>query len=438
MISQIEAAKSTGVAAMKKVKYPSIFGATREPHTIIIARGETIRHFTVRPWAALLGGTLALGLAGSYLLATSYLVFRDDLISGSVARQARLQQAYEDRIAALRTQLDRVTSRQLLDQKLMDGKVAELVQRQKTLSERHEKLAPVLQRAGTALPIEPETNLVMDRDGQGIVHSEEPDGFYGIDPIITGPTTSTRKPPPRDNKARTGIDKAEILDSVDHSLNTIEYRQGKQIQTLSNNAYESADKIMEALAATGVKPVLDDDKSGAGGPLLLASTSPVAGFDTKLVDLDEALARLEGAKALAKAVPIANPVPGMPVSSPFGARRDPLLGMMAFHSGMDFRAISGSSVLATANGTVTAADYTGGYGNMVEVDHGNGLSTRYGHMSQILVSAGQHVNSGDVLGKVGSTGRSTGPHLHYEVRKNGNAINPASYLTIGRQIAAEL
>ena len=87
---------------------------------------------------------------------------------------------------------------------------------------------------------------------------------------------------------------------------------------------------------------------------------------------------------------------------------------------------------------MTAADYTGGYGNMVEVDHGNGLSTRYGHMSQILVSAGQHVNSGDVLGKVGSTGRSTGPHLHYEVRKNGNAINPASYLTIGRQIAAEL
>ncbi|ATU91881.1 M23 family metallopeptidase [Phyllobacterium zundukense] len=426
---------------MKKIKNPSIFGATKEPHTIIIARGETIRHFTVRPWAALLGGTLALGLAGSYLLATSYLVFRDDLISGSVARQARLQQAYEDRIAALRTQLDRVTSRQLLDQKMMDGKVAELIQRQKALSERHDKLAPVIERAargGTAVPAEAGADLVMDRDGQDVVNSDDADGFYGIDPIITGPTTSTRKPAPRDDKAKTSVDKAELLDSVDHSLNAIETRQTKQIQMLSNTAYESADKIMEALAATGVKPVLDDDKSGAGGPLLLASTSPAAGFDTKLVDLDEALARLEGAKALAKAVPIANPAPGMPVSSPFGVRKDPLLGMMAFHSGMDFRAISGSSVLATANGTVTAADYTGGYGNMVEVDHGNGLSTRYGHMSQILVSVGQHVKSGDVLGKVGSTGRSTGPHLHYEVRKNGNAINPASYLTIGRQIAAEL
>jgi murein DD-endopeptidase MepM/ murein hydrolase activator NlpD len=426
---------------MKKVKNSSIFGSTKEPHTIIIARGETIRHFTVRPWAALLGGTLALGLAGSYLLATSYLVFRDDLISGSVARHARLQQAYEDRIAALRTQLDRVTSRQLLDQKLMDGKVAELIQRQKALSERHDKLAPVLERAeraGAALPMEEDTNFVMDRDGQDLVNSEELDGFYGIDPIITGPTTSTRKPAPRDDRPKTSVDKAELLDSVDHSLNDIEYRQAKQIQTLSNSAYESADKIMGALAATGVKPVLDDGRTGTGGPLLLASTSPASGFDTKLADLDEALARLEGAKTLAKAVPIANPVPGTPVSSSFGVRRDPLLGMMAFHSGMDFRAISGSSVLATANGTVTAADYNGGYGNMVEVDHGNGLSTRYGHMSQILVNVGQQVRSGDVLGKVGSTGRSTGPHLHYEVRKNGNAINPASYLTIGRQIAAEL
>ena len=135
---------------MKKVKNSSIFGSTNEPHTIIIARGETIRHFTIRPWAGLLGGTLALGLAGSYLLATSYLVFRDDLITGSVARQARMQQAYEDRIATLRTQLDRVTSRQMLDQKLMDGKVAELIQRQRALAERHDKLVPALQRAEPA------------------------------------------------------------------------------------------------------------------------------------------------------------------------------------------------------------------------------------------------------------------------------------------------
>jgi murein DD-endopeptidase MepM/ murein hydrolase activator NlpD len=427
---------------MKKPKNSSIFGSTKEPHTIIIARGETIRHFTIKPWMAFLGGTLALGLVGSYLLATSYLVFRDDLLTGSVARQARLQQAYEDRIAALRIQLDRITSRQLLDQKLMDGKVSELIQRQRALSERHDKLAPVLQRAekaGAVLPGEADT-FSKDSSGQDVVNSDDADGFYGIDPIITGPTTSTRKPAPRDDKAKTSVDKAELLlKSVDHSLTGIESLQTQQMQRLSNTAYESADKIMEALAAAGVKQVLDDETAGTGGPLLLlASTNPTSGFDTKIADLDEAVQRLESAKSLAKSIPIANPVPGMPVSSPFGSRADPLLGMIAFHSGMDFRAISGSSVHATANGTVTAADYNGGYGNMVEVDHGNGLTTRYGHLSQILVSVGQRVNLGDTIGKVGSTGRSTGPHLHYEVRRNGSAVNPVGYLAIGRKLAAEL
>ena len=426
---------------MKKPKNSSIFGSTKEPHTIIIARGETIRHFTIKPWMAYLGGTLALGLAGSYLLATSYLVFRDDLITGSVARQARLQQAYEDRIAALRIQLDRVTSRQLLDQKLMDGKVSELIQRQKALSERHDKLAPVLQRAekAGALPTDADITPSVPGDGQDVVNSDDADGFYGIDPIITGPTSLTKQPAPRDDKAKLSVDKAELLlKSVDHSLTGIESLQTQQMQKLSNTAYKSADTIMEALAATGVKPVLDDETAGTGGPLLLASTNPTSGFETKFADLDEAVQRLESAKNLAKSVPIANPVPGMPVSSPFGSRADPLLGVIAFHSGMDFRAISGSSVHATASGTVTAADYTGGYGNMVEIDHGHGLSTRYGHMSQILVSVGEHVNLGETIGKVGSTGRSTGPHLHYEVRRNGNAVNPVGYLAIGRKLAAEL
>ncbi len=246
---------------MKKVKNSSIFGSTNEPHTIIIARGETIRHFTIRPWAGLLGGILALGLAGSYLLATSYLVFRDDLITGSVARQARLQQAYEDRIATLRTQLDRVTSRQMLDQKLMDGKVAELIQRQKVLAERHDKLIPALQRV-TPTGAMADSDLVMDSDDQDLVKSEDAADFYGIDPIITGPTTSTRKPPPRDDKAKTNVDKAELLNSVDHSLHDIETLQARQIQTLSNTAYENADKIMEALAATGVKPAPDRRQGG--------------------------------------------------------------------------------------------------------------------------------------------------------------------------------
>ena len=119
---------------MNETGQSAVFGRRREPHTVIIARGNEIRHFTIRPWlAAFLGSALA-AIAIGYLLATSYLVLRDDLIGAATARQARMQQAYEDRISALRAQVDRITSRQLLDQQLMETKVGELLERQAQLS----------------------------------------------------------------------------------------------------------------------------------------------------------------------------------------------------------------------------------------------------------------------------------------------------------------
>ena len=113
-----------------------VFGKRKEPHTVIIARGNEVRHFTVRPWlAATLGSVMAAAALG-YVLATTYLVLRDDLLTGAMAQQARVQQSYEDRISALRTQVDRITSRQLLDQQLMENKVAELIERQEALASR--------------------------------------------------------------------------------------------------------------------------------------------------------------------------------------------------------------------------------------------------------------------------------------------------------------
>ena len=127
----------------------AVFGKRKEPHTVIIARGDEIRHFTVRPWLAALAGSALAAIAIGYLLATSYLVLRDDLIGAATARQARMQQAYEDRISALRAQVDRITSRQLLDQQLMETKVSELLARQSQLSQRHGRLDTILKQAGT-------------------------------------------------------------------------------------------------------------------------------------------------------------------------------------------------------------------------------------------------------------------------------------------------
>jgi murein DD-endopeptidase MepM/ murein hydrolase activator NlpD len=129
------------------------------------------------------------------------------------------------------------------------------------------------------------------------------------------------------------------------------------------------------------------------------------------------------------AVPSIDPVESMRLSSGFGPRRAPKRGASRYHKGLDIPGPVGTPILATADGIVGRAQRVSGYGKFIELDHGNAIQTRYGHMSALNVSAGQRVKKGDVIGFMGSTGNSTGSHLHYEVRIAGDAINPIGFLT---------
>lgn len=131
------------------------------------------------------------------------------------------------------------------------------------------------------------------------------------------------------------------------------------------------------------------------------------------------------------AMPSGMPVAARALTSGFGLRRHPILGGLRSHAGLDLAAPMGTPVVATSAGVVSADGWYGGYGLLVAVDHGGGVQTRYGHMSRLAVAAGQRVRKGEVIGYVGSTGRSTGPHLHYEMRIGGQAVNPLS--TLGRR-----
>jgi murein DD-endopeptidase MepM/ murein hydrolase activator NlpD len=135
-------------------------------------------------------------------------------------------------------------------------------------------------------------------------------------------------------------------------------------------------------------------------------------------------------------VPSQKPVQDSRYTSFFGVRVDPFRGTAAMHPGLDMAAPTGTPVYATADGTVGRAERAGGYGNLVQLEHGKGLETRYGHLSQILVHDGQSVHRGDVIGLVGSTGRSTGSHLHYEVRIDGRAVNPMPFLQTADYLTA--
>ncbi|MFB9950896.1 M23 family metallopeptidase [Rhizobium puerariae] len=426
-----------------------VFGKRAPQHVLILASGEKIRHMTVRPWMAALAfcffGVFAIG----YLAATSYLVIRDDLIGATMARQARMQHDYEDRIAALRAQLDRITSRQLLNQQVVEQKVEKLLEQQNALFDRHGKLGSLLNRAEesglTAPPTPAPAFQPVAKERQASISGGG--GLEAIDKLLSGPvsaapldtTSALGYAPLRENTA----DRADrVFSKVTLSLKNIENEQLAKISNLTTGASETADAITAILKRTGVDIASDSRTAGSagegvGGPYMEPQASASI-FDTSLDGLDAALSRLESVRETARDLPFGNPAPGHEITSRYGNRIDPFLGRLALHAGIDFQADTGQEVKATGAGKVTAAGLSGGYGNMVEIDHGQGISTRYGHMSKVLVREGDTVSAGDVIGRAGSTGRSTGPHVHYEVRRDGNPVDPVHFLNAGMKLTTYL
>ncbi|RWX75458.1 M23 family metallopeptidase [Neorhizobium lilium] len=423
-----------------------VFGKRRHHHVLILAHGENIRHMTIRPWMAGIGLSLLCLFVVGYLAATSYLVIRDDLIGATMARQARMQHDYEDRIAALRAQLDRITSRQLLDQQVVEQKVEKLLQQQNALFSRHGKLGSLLDRAeesGLAPAASPASKPSPASSGR---QASLGGGIEAISNLLGSANAGTQTTAPalayaplRENLA----DRADrVFSKVTLSLKDIEKQQLAKIANLTDGASQTADAISDILRGTGVDiassaSASGNEVDGIGGPFVEPeATSPA--FDASLDELDAALSRLETVRETARDLPFGNPAPGHYVTSRFGNRIDPFLGRLALHAGIDFQADTGDDVKATGAGKVIAAGPAAGYGNMVEIDHGQGITTRYGHMSRILVSIGDVVNAGDVVGRAGATGRATGPHVHYEVRRDGNAIDPVHFLNAGMKLTTYL
>lgn len=182
-----------------------------------------------------------------------------------------------------------------------------------------------------------------------------------------------------------------------------------------------------------VAGLADSGRTGAGGPLAMdASASPLdersAFLGSRLNAIENQFARRE---VLVSSMPTVAPVRGL-LNSGFGSRRDPITGQGAFHPGLDISTRRREPVLATASGTVIRSGWAGDYGKAVEIDHGNGYRTVYGHLDANLVREGQKVSRGERVGLVGSTGRSTGPHLHYEVRQGDRLLNPLEYILDAR------
>jgi murein DD-endopeptidase MepM/ murein hydrolase activator NlpD len=174
----------------------------------------------------------------------------------------------------------------------------------------------------------------------------------------------------------------------------------------------------------------DDLAPGQGGPLQVAAPDEVA--QSAQAAISDDIQRLALLHRVARTLPLASPLDQFYVTSTYGKRRDPFARSWAFHGGLDLGAPRDANVLATAPGQVILAERSGPYGNMVEIDHGMGLVTRYAHLKSIGVEVGEEVGFRQVVGVIGSTGRSTSRHLHYEIKLDDRSLDPARFLDAGR------
>lgn len=212
-------------------------------------------------------------------------------------------------------------------------------------------------------------------------------------------------------------------------LQAMEHRQTRFAKRLAALIDRRADKAEAAIRSFGLNPaqIAARSRRAQGGPYIPLSREDTAD-DEALAGLASALARLNALEQGLIAIPSGRPTAAPMLSSSYGYRRDPFNGRAAFHSGVDFRGRYGQPILAAAAGRISYVGTKQGYGRVVEIDHGNGIMTRYAHLSSFTVTPGQKVTRGDAVARMGSTGRSTGTHLHFEVRVNGAAINPRRFL----------
>ncbi|MEO9461785.1 MAG: M23 family metallopeptidase [Marinomonas sp.] len=260
----------------------------------------------------------------------------------------------------------------------------------------------------------------LEKTTQGLPADMKPSG------TVTDSTTETSKT----------VDKVSKSFPEAAELARVEARQIAYVERLTMAADQRAKAAAQAIRNLGINPekllqnAVRENKNAMGGPLELLATSSNGDIDPRFERLGASLERMNALERGLASIPQVTPtsLAQTKMSSNYGYRRDPINGGGAMHSGLDFKGPYGAPIYSAADGEVTFAGWRGGYGKTVEVTHGNGMMTRYAHMSQFKSRLGQKVAAGDLIGAIGSTGRSTGPHLHFEVRINNRPVNPQPFL----------
>jgi murein DD-endopeptidase MepM/ murein hydrolase activator NlpD len=371
-------------------------------------RGRTL---TVGPGVIAMVTGLFLLVGGWAAVATTMLLFGDPLSARLVAQMSDMQYAYEQKLVVFRAQLDRFARQAVNERGGIEGRLADLMIRQAALEARQAMLISLAEQ----------TRLPEHAGPQRGAAAPARSSFAMLD--------ATHSPEARADHIAGSISNVEQLQA--RTLTGF-MRQSENVATQFRNAFAfvglNADQFVPQAAPPARLP-----------PGLRAPAAPPPSddqFEQGLAQARRTLSLLGRLRTAASTVPFIRPMAedGQIVTSSFGTRSDPFTGEPRFHAGLDFRAAEGAPVRAGGSGVVLSAGVGGGYGNLVQIDHGNGIITRYAHLSAILVQPGQPVSGGMVVGLVGSTGRSTGPHLHYETRVNDEPRDPNRFIEAGQRI----
>ncbi len=430
-------------SARQPVAHASAAAQRAQSSYTLLHAGKQVRFGPVVFWIVV-GTVTALGMWSA--ATATYFAFRDDVLTRLIARQAEMQYAYEDRIAELRAKVDRATSRQLLDQEQFDQKLEQVMRRQTTLESRATALGAIPDMQATGSIRAPSRGATATDPAASGVPKPSPISDTAV--FVAPPDREARlesrapiavNPPPNKFAKIQGVD--NVIVRLQTSLDQVERRQLAALSSVEDGMESRVRRMRGVFTDLGLdisQLEAASPRTAMGGPYVPVKLAADAGpFERQLYRINVTRARVERLNRTLALVPYRKPVIGeVEFTSGFGVRSDPFLGRPAMHTGLDFRAAMGDPVRATANGKVVSSGWAGGYGRMVEIDHGNGLSTRYGHLSEINVKVGDTIKIGQVIGAVGSTGRSTGPHLHYETRIDGEAVDPQKFLRAGVRLSA--
>ena len=408
-------AKSHQTMRMWSKRRGSLLRRLLQTRQIYVRSNGDVQFITVSPISQI--SLLIIGLIGLCWMAYASIniVFKEQLLELKQQRLFEARLDYENRLSELRASVERINDRLLLDQKSYLKKVDEVKAEFDDLAEQQKKMEDFFQ-----------------------------EGWFPLKPnAASGPTQYPNKEGAAEAlftkryaaDFRASSEVVKPLVEMDENFRNLHDKQPSLLKLAHSYSRQKLNTTMVLLTKLGINlpgPAMpaSADAGAMGGPFI--SLPEPARREAEISDgMQSVHALLEQERKVRSAVaalPLVKPMEQITgISSFFGYRKDPLRLSLAFHGGIDFKGVYGEPVLATSNGPVTWAGAHGPYGNLVEIFHDNGVSTRYGHLRSANVSLGQEISRGDIIGWMGNTGRSTGPHLHYETRVNGRVIDPHNF-----------